>query len=343
MLAAPLPQARSGSQAAGRPPSSGPWVVWLLVLAGLVGVASWSDLLAVSRDLRLPDNRRRHAARGGARPPRRQPWFDPRPAPPCRRAADALVALRRCADRRPDPPGAQPSPPARPGGGDRRGPVAAAAARPLRRDPLPGRAGRLRLARREPSRSLPAPRPSSSPACSPRGGSTTTTSRSARSSPSSCCSPGRPRPDGTGARRLARGILAGGRARGAAVHRRGRPRPRRVSGCSDGRAALPPFRGFGLALGLAAPLLFLAQTAPSLWTATACDALSRRPGSGSGPPPPSRPPRRPWCRTNAGGACGSGCSPPAAPSRSGASSFCSRPVPPGRSPACPTSCGRNGS
>ncbi len=42
----------------------------------------------------------------------------------------------------------------------------------------------------------------------------------------------------------------------------------------DGRAALPPFRGFGLALGLLAPVLFLAQTAPSLWTATACDALS---------------------------------------------------------------------
>ncbi|TXN41385.1 hypothetical protein FV228_32200, partial [Methylobacterium sp. WL18] len=31
---------------------------------------------------------------------------------------------------------------------------------------------------------------------------------------------------------------------------------------------------FGLGLGLAAPLLFAAQTAPGLWTATRCDALS---------------------------------------------------------------------
>lgn len=42
----------------------------------------------------------------------------------------------------------------------------------------------------------------------------------------------------------------------------------------DGRAALPPFLGFGLALGLVAPALFLVQTAPALWSATACDALS---------------------------------------------------------------------
>ena len=41
-----------------------------------------------------------------------------------------------------------------------------------------------------------------------------------------------------------------------------------------GRPALPGFLGFGLGLGLAAPLLFGAQTAPQLWTATACDALS---------------------------------------------------------------------
>ncbi|GJD44450.1 hypothetical protein AFCDBAGC_2317 [Methylobacterium cerastii] len=41
-----------------------------------------------------------------------------------------------------------------------------------------------------------------------------------------------------------------------------------------GRPALPCFLGFGLGLGLAAPLLFGAQTAPHLWTATACDALS---------------------------------------------------------------------
>ncbi|SFV07591.1 hypothetical protein SAMN02799631_04585 [Methylobacterium sp. 174MFSha1.1] len=41
-----------------------------------------------------------------------------------------------------------------------------------------------------------------------------------------------------------------------------------------GRAALPPFLGFGLALGLVAPALFVVQTAPALWSATACDALS---------------------------------------------------------------------
>ncbi|KMO41952.1 hypothetical protein VQ02_04585 [Methylobacterium variabile] len=42
----------------------------------------------------------------------------------------------------------------------------------------------------------------------------------------------------------------------------------------DGRPALPPFLGFGLALGLAAPALYAAQTAPALWSASACDALS---------------------------------------------------------------------
>ena len=41
-----------------------------------------------------------------------------------------------------------------------------------------------------------------------------------------------------------------------------------------GRRALPAFLGFGLGLGLLAPPLFAAQTAPALWTATACDALS---------------------------------------------------------------------
>jgi hypothetical protein len=44
--------------------------------------------------------------------------------------------------------------------------------------------------------------------------------------------------------------------------------------CRRGGAALPCLAGFGLGLGLAAPLLFAAQTAPGLWTATRCDALS---------------------------------------------------------------------
>lgn len=41
-----------------------------------------------------------------------------------------------------------------------------------------------------------------------------------------------------------------------------------------GRIALPAFLGFGLGLGLGAPVLFGAQTGPHLWTVTACDALS---------------------------------------------------------------------
>ncbi|WP_298954753.1 hypothetical protein [uncultured Methylobacterium sp.] len=42
----------------------------------------------------------------------------------------------------------------------------------------------------------------------------------------------------------------------------------------SGRPALPAFLGFGLALGLGGLALFSAQTAPALWRATACDALS---------------------------------------------------------------------
>lgn len=44
--------------------------------------------------------------------------------------------------------------------------------------------------------------------------------------------------------------------------------------CLRGRPALPLLAGFGLGLGLAAPALFAAQTAPGLWWATRCDALS---------------------------------------------------------------------
>lgn len=44
--------------------------------------------------------------------------------------------------------------------------------------------------------------------------------------------------------------------------------------CWRGRPALPCLAGFGLGLGVAAPLLFAAQTAPALWSATRCDALS---------------------------------------------------------------------
>jgi len=44
--------------------------------------------------------------------------------------------------------------------------------------------------------------------------------------------------------------------------------------CLRGRPARPLLAGFGLGLGVAAPVLFAAQTAPGLWTATRCDALS---------------------------------------------------------------------
>lgn len=41
-----------------------------------------------------------------------------------------------------------------------------------------------------------------------------------------------------------------------------------------GRPALPAFLGFALGLGIAAPALFAAQTAPHLWGVGTCDALS---------------------------------------------------------------------
>ena len=44
--------------------------------------------------------------------------------------------------------------------------------------------------------------------------------------------------------------------------------------CLRGRPALPALAGFGLALGIVAPLLFAVQTAPDLWTLPRCDALS---------------------------------------------------------------------
>lgn len=44
--------------------------------------------------------------------------------------------------------------------------------------------------------------------------------------------------------------------------------------CLSGRAAMPALAGFGLALLAAATLLFGVQTAPALWSTSACDALS---------------------------------------------------------------------
>ena len=44
--------------------------------------------------------------------------------------------------------------------------------------------------------------------------------------------------------------------------------------CWCGGPTLPPLAGFGLGLGLATPALFAAQTAPGLWSAPRCDALS---------------------------------------------------------------------
>lgn len=53
-----------------------------------------------------------------------------------------------------------------------------------------------------------------------------------------------------------------------------------------GRPVLPALLGFGLALGAITPVLFAIQTAPALWAATACDALSP-----------------PWLWLAGGGAC----------------------------------------
>ncbi len=44
--------------------------------------------------------------------------------------------------------------------------------------------------------------------------------------------------------------------------------------CLRGRPALPVLAGFGLGLGIAAPILFAVQTDPGLWGAPRCDALS---------------------------------------------------------------------
>lgn len=44
--------------------------------------------------------------------------------------------------------------------------------------------------------------------------------------------------------------------------------------CLRGRPARPTLTGFGLGLGVSAPLLFAVQTAPGLWPVSRCDALS---------------------------------------------------------------------
>lgn len=44
--------------------------------------------------------------------------------------------------------------------------------------------------------------------------------------------------------------------------------------CLRGCPALPVLAGFGIALGVVAPLLFAAQTSPDLWAVPRCDALS---------------------------------------------------------------------
>lgn len=272
MLAAPLPQARSGSQAAGRSPFERPWVVWLLVLAGLVGAASWSDLLAVSRDLRLPDTddamrlvEVRDLLAG-------QPWFDlvqhrHAGAPPMHwsRFVDAPIAGLIL--------------------------LARSLAGPVRAEGIAAVLWPLLLLALYAAILYRGVRT----AFGWRAGAFAVFAGTQAVFVTSLFAPGRidhhnvqicailplvlllARPSPTGRDGALAGLLA---AFSLAVGLEALPF---IAGAGlvlagfwlhDGRAALPPFRGFGLALGLAAPLLFLAQTAPSLWTATACDALS---------------------------------------------------------------------
>ncbi len=340
MLAAPLRRPGPDRRRGGGSPFERPWVVWLLVLAGLVGAASWSDLLAVSRDLRLPDTDDAMRLVEVRDTPRRPALVRPRPAPPCRRAADALVALRRCADR---------------------GLIllARSLAGPVRAEGIAAVLWPLLLLalyaailyRGVRTASAGAPEPSRSFAGTQAVFVTSlfAPGRIDHHNVQICAilplvlllAPAVPdRGDGALAGLLA-AFLAGGRARGAAVHRRGRPRPRRVLAARRARRApaLPRLRPRPRPRRpppLPRPDRSLPLDRDRLRRALAALALARGRRRRHGRL------GRPWCRTNAGGACGSGCSPPAAPSRSGASSFCS-PCAAGPFTGMPTSCGRNGS
>ncbi len=234
-----------GPEAAERSPFERPAVVWLIVAASVAGILSWPDLVAVLRELRLPDTddamrlvQVRDLLAG-------QGWFDLSQhrhagAPPMHwsRLVDAPIAALILLVR----PFA--------------GPAAdgiVAAAWPLlllglyASSSIAGWRAPSAGARR-PSRCSPPGRRCSSPACSRPGASTTTTSRSARSSRWHCASPGRPRRRGTARRRgrsrrsrsrsgsrrcpsspppaAARRPVVARRARGPGAVPRLRPRPR---------------------------------------------------------------------------------------------------------------------
>ncbi|MFH6785649.1 MULTISPECIES: hypothetical protein [Methylobacterium] len=274
MLAAPLPQAGSGEKAGAveRSPFERPAVVWIIVLASVAGVLSWPDLLAVLRDLRLPDTddamrmiEVRDLVVG-------QPWFDLAQhrhagAPPMHwsRLVDAPIAGLVLL--------------ARPVAGPVLAEGIAALLWPLT---LLGLYAAIlyRGVRR---------------VFGWRAAAFTLFAAGQAVFVTGLFAPGRidhhnvqicailalvlrlARPAPTGRDGAVAGVLA---AFSLAVGLEALPF---IAGAGlvlallwlrDGRAALPPFLGFGLALGLVAPFLFALQTAPALWTATACDALS---------------------------------------------------------------------
>lgn len=272
MLAAPLPQARSGSEAAQRSPFERPVLVWLIVLAGLAGIVSWPDLVAVLRDLRLPDTddamrlvQVRDLLAG-------QAWFDLAQhrhagAPPLHwsRLVDApiagLILLARLV------------------AGPALAEGIAAVLWPLMLLVLYA-VILYRGVRR---------------VFGWRAAAFAVFAATQAVFVTGLFAPGRidhhnvqicailalvlclARPAPT----LRDGVMAGALAAfSLAVGLEALPF---IAGAGlvlaglwlrDGRATLPPFLGFGLALGLVAPALFLVQTGPALWTATACDALS---------------------------------------------------------------------
>ncbi|TNC10477.1 hypothetical protein FF100_22700 [Methylobacterium terricola] len=274
MLAAPLPQASSGAKAGGaeRSPFDRPAVVWLIVLASVAGILSWPDLLAVLRSLRLPDTddamrmvQVRDLLAG-------QPWFDLAQhrhagAPPMHwsRLVDAPIAGLVLL--------------ARPFAGPVLAEGIAALLWPLL---LLGLYAAIlyRGIRR---------------AFGWRPAAFTVFAVGQAVFVTGLFAPGRidhhnvqicavlalvlrlarPAPtrrDGAVAGALAAFSLAVGLEALPLIAGAGLVLALRW--LRDGRAALPPFLGFGLALGLVAPVLFAVQTAPALWSATACDALS---------------------------------------------------------------------
>ncbi|UHC18035.1 hypothetical protein LRS73_09410 [Methylobacterium currus] len=272
MLAALLPQARTGPEAAQASPFERPAIVWLLVLAGLVGFTSWSGLGAVLRDLRLPDTddamrlvQVRDLLAG-------QSWFDLAQhrhagAPPMHwsRLVDAPIAGLILL--------------ARPLAGPALAEGIAAAAWPLMLLGLYAailyRGVRRVFGWRAAAFALFAGTQSIFVAGLFAPGRIDHHNVQICAILALILSLARPAPtarDGAIAGALAAFSLAVGLEALPFIALAGLV----LAGLwlRAGRAALPPFLGFGLALGLVAPALFLVQTAPALWSATACDALS---------------------------------------------------------------------